>query len=127
MLVPQTVLLRAVLPLAGYGLAVLFFWFWHGARENTAEEIERCNADKIAAVQDAEAAVRSAMISNYEEKISEMERLLLRESRARQIAEEARMDAESRPPVVRTVIREVAGENACIDTAVPDAVLDSLR
>lgn len=118
---------KYLIPVAGYVLAAVFFWFWHGARENTAEEIERCNRAQLDAVAEAQQAARAAVIESYERQLAEMEEILLREARARQIAEEAATEALSRPERVRTIIKEVRDEHSCLDTAIPDAVLDSLR
>ena len=111
----------------GWGAAVGMGFLFVGAREELAAEIERCNTAKLAAVAEAERLVRVAVQAGLQE---EIDRLLLqteRAERARQIAQEAARLAEARIPEVREIIREVANEDVCIDTAVPTAVLDSLR
>lgn len=111
----------------GYVAAALLFWLLLEAREDLGAEIAQCNADKIEAVAEAERITREAMQIAMDERVAQLEARLWDESNARRIAEEARVEAESRLPEVRTIIREVASEDACIDTTVPDAVLDSLR
>lgn len=111
----------------GYVLAATLFWLLLETREDLGEERAQCNADKLAAVAAAEEALRNAQIESYEQRIADLEQIAADETRAREIAVEAARAAESRPERVRTVVREVASENSCIDTAVPDAVLDSLR
>jgi flagellar biosynthesis/type III secretory pathway M-ring protein FliF/YscJ len=111
----------------GYAAAAVFLWLFIGAKSDIKAEIERCNTEKLAAVAEAESALRDAQIASYEARLAELARMVADEAKAREIAQEAARLAESRPEKVRTVIREVASANACIDTAVPDAVLDSLR
>lgn len=111
----------------GYAAAATLLWLLLEAREDLGAEIAQCNADKALAVAEAERITREALQTAMDERIAQLEARLWDEANARRIAEEARVEAESRLPEVRTIIREVASENACIDTAVPDAVLDSLR
>ena len=111
----------------GYVLAGLLFWALLETREDLGEERAQCNADKLAAVAAAESTLREAEVAAYEDRIDQLEKLAADETAARAIAEEAARLAANQPERVRTVIREVASENSCIDTAVPDAVLDSLR
>ena len=111
----------------GYVLAGFLFWLLLEAREDLGEEREQCNSDKLAAVAAAEEALRNATIDSYEERIQQLEKIAADEVAARAIAEQAAIEAAARPAEVREIIREVASENSCIDTAVPDAVLDSLR
>lgn len=109
------------------GYAGLMTWLWLGARDDAAAERAECNARVAQSVVDAEKAVRIALEAAQQEEIDRLGRLAEEAARRMREAEAARLAAESRPPVVREVIREVAVENPCIDTAVPDAVLDSLR
>ena len=115
------------LPYAGWPLAVLLFFLWLDGRENLAAEVERCNADKMAAVAEAEAITRQATEANLQARLTELAEIAERERHARAIAEEARAIAESRPVEVREIIRRVADANACMDTDIPSVVLDELR
>lgn len=112
---------------AGYAVAGVLLWLLLEAKEDLGAEIAQCNADKIMAIAEAERLTREAMQVAMDERVAQLEARLWDESNARRIAEEARVEAESRLPTVRTIIREVASENECIDTVVPDAVIDSLR
>jgi len=106
---------------------VLMTGLYLDKRDDYAEAVQSCNADKLASVLDAERITHSAELANAKRLAEDLQREARSEARAREIAEEAARQAASRPAVVRTVIREVASENACISTAVPDTVLDSLR
>ena len=102
-------------------------WLYLGARDDLAAELERCNADKLAAVVEAEKVAREATEAAMAVRIAELARQAALERSAREIAERARAEAEARPERVRTVIRRVADVDACISADVPRAVIDSLR
>ena len=112
--------------IAGYVAAGIFCALWLGARDNLAAEVEACNTRAEKAAREAIEATKEAQISAYERQIRQIELLAQNEREARILAEKAAQEAQSRPERVRTVVREVASENVCIDTVVPDAVLDSL-
>ena len=112
---------------AGYALAALFLWLYIDAQSEIKAEIERCNTEKLASVAEAERVARQATQADLQAQIDALVRQSAQADRAREIAEEAARLAESRVPEVREIIREVASDDACIDTAVPDAVLNSMR
>jgi hypothetical protein len=112
---------------AGYAVAGVLLWLLLEAKEDLGAEIAQCNTDKVIAIAEAERLTREAMQIVMDERVAQLEARIWDESNARRIAEEARVEAESRLPEVRTIIREVASENACIDTTVPDVIVDSLR
>jgi hypothetical protein len=116
-----------LLPWAGWGLAALLFWLWLGVREDLAAEIERCNSDKLASIAAAEQITREAVSEAAERRLSQLRHQLTLEQNAREVAEETARLAESRPVEVREIIRRVADENLCLDTAVPDELVDALR
>ncbi len=120
-------LTKVTFAVGGYVAAAIFFGLYVGAKTDIKAEIERCNTEKMAAVADAQRIVRYAEIEALNKRIAELEAISLRESNARRIAEEAAREALGRPEKVRTVIKEVSGENSCLDTAVPGPVLDQLR
>lgn len=120
-------MLLRLLPYAGWPLAGVLFWFWLGAREDLAAEIERCNVDKLASIAKAEQVAREATEAAHLRRITELESQAQRERKAREIAEAARIEAENRPVEVRTVIQRIADEHACLTTLIPDAVVDRLR
>jgi len=111
----------------GYAAASVLLFLLLEAREDLGAEIAQCNADKALAIAETERITRDAMQESFDRQIEQLEARLWDESNARRIAEEARARAESRLPEVREIIREVASENSCIDTVIPDAVVDSLR
>ena len=115
------------LVIAFVATSVLFFFLWLDSRENLAAEMERCNADKMAAVAAAEEITRAAQAANYEARLTQLAEIADRERRARELADDAREIAESRPVEVREVIRRVADANACITTVMPTELTDSLR
>ena len=113
--------------LLGWGAAAALMTMYIGAKADIKAEIERCNTEKVIAIQEATEALRTVEMASYKARILELEQLALDESNARLIAQQAAIEAQNRPERVRTVIKEVASANACIDTVVPAAVLDSLR
>lgn len=106
---------------------LLLFNAWVDAKSDVKAEIERCNTEKLQAVAEAREATMIAERDAYAELVAELEAIAADEARARAIAEEAARAAQDRPERVRTIIREVADENACMDTRIPDAVVRSLR
>ena len=111
----------------GWAAAALCFGLWFNAASDIKAERERCNTRMAEAVAESESAVAEATRLAAQKKIDALMRQAEAANRALAIAEEAAEMAESRIPEVREVIREVAVTNACIDTDVPAAVLDSLR
>lgn len=115
------------LPWAGWPIAAMLFFFWLDGRENLAMETERCNTDKMTAVAEASEVARLAVVRASTAREKQLEAMAESERRARHIAEDARVAAESRPARVVEVIKRVAITDACINTAVPADLLDSLR
>jgi CHASE3 domain sensor protein len=111
----------------GYGAAAVFLWLWIGAQSDIKAEIERCNTEKLAAVQEATEALRESEIAAYEERIAQLEQKAADLDEARRIASEAATEAQNRPERVRTVVREVTSRENCLSQPVPAAVIDSLR
>lgn len=120
-------LTKITISVGGYVASAIFLGLYVGAKSDIKAEIERCNTEKLAAVQEATEALRDAQVASYEARIAELEQIALDEARARRIAQEAAEAAAGRPERVRTVIREVSSENSCLGQPVPAAVLDSLR
>jgi len=96
-------------------------------RDDYASAVESCNASKLLAIAEAERLARETVASAAARKAIQLERQVEAANRAREIAEEAQREAESRPERVRTIIRRVADADACIDTAIPAELADSLR
>ena len=113
--------------IGGYAAALALLWLFIGAKSDIKAEIERCNTEKAQAVAEAHSLVRDAQIAAMERHMDDLEAMVAEADEARLVAEAARDEALKRPERVRTVIREVASADACIDTAVPAAVIDSLR
>ena len=116
----------------GYAaLATVFcgvlIWLYLGKRDQVIEERERCNATIAASAAQASELARKAQKDADFAAINELRHQATQAEKARQIAENAAKQAQNRPAKVRTVIKEVSGENSCLDTPVPAAVLDSLR
>ncbi len=111
----------------GYAAAIVLGWLWLEAREDLASEIERCNADKLSAIVEAEAAARAAVERAFGERIAQLERNATLAEQAREVAEAARIEAENRPPEVREVIRRFIDTDACLTTSIPSDILDGLR
>lgn len=111
----------------GYVLAAVLLWAYIDAKSDIKAEVARCNSEKLDAVHEASVALRNAQEAHFAARIAELEAITLQETRARQIAEEAALAARDRPERVRTVIREIADEDACLGAAVPDSIIRSLR
>ena len=118
-----------VIPWAGYPLALALFWFWLEGRENLAKEIERCNTDKAIAAAEASESARKALQASLDRRIKQLEIEAQNEREARQLAEMARAEAEAKPPITRTIVREIDAndETSCLNATVPAAVINSLR
>lgn len=69
-------------------------WLWLEAREDLAAEIERCNADKLSAVAQAERITRTTQERAFEERIAQLERIADQRENARRIAETAARGAQ---------------------------------
>jgi hypothetical protein len=109
------------------GLAAVFFWLYVGAKSDLKAEIESCNTRIAELAVDAEREAGIAREKALQRQIAELEAINTAQTEALGIAAEAASEAARRPERVRTVIKEVASANACIDTVVPAAVVDSLR
>jgi hypothetical protein len=120
-------LLIRFLPYAGWPLAALIFWFYLGARDQVIEERESCNADKLTTALESSELARTAIHEAAERRFAELEALAKDADNARRIAEAARLEAESRPAQIRTIVREVASVDACIDSPVPVRLLECVR
>ena len=123
-------------PWLGWPIAAMLFWFWIGAKENLAAEVERCNADKLSAIAEAEQVAREATQRAAQQRISMLERQAERERKAREIAAQTASDAESRARGAQQTIRELMARapqesdidpKDCLNVPVPGDIIDSLR
>jgi len=115
-----------ILALSAYAFTMTTFYI--NAKSDIKAEIERCNTEKVQAVQDATELLRQAEIANYTARIAELEAIAVSESQARLIAQEAAVEAQNRSQRVKTVIKEVAANgDSCLNQPVPGPILDSLR
>jgi hypothetical protein len=101
-------------------MAGILGWLLIGAKQDVAREIEACNTRTALSVSDAEKAAREATERAYDERLAKLAAMADTEARARLSLQAALEAAESRPPVVREIIRRIRDENACLGTAVPD-------
>lgn len=112
---------------AGYAAAGALLWLFIGAKADLAAEVEACNTRAETAAREAVEATKEAQIAAYERQIAEISLLHRKEADARLIAEQAAREAQNAPERVRTIVKELKVENACLDSIVPDPILDSLR
>ena len=112
---------------SGYLAAAVLFWLWTEAREDLAAQIESCNGDKLRAVAEAEQVARQAEREAAAQTVAELVRMNEQTERARHVALQAALAAESRPAEVREVIRHVTDSSGCLRSPVPAAVLERLR
>ena len=113
--------------IGGYALAAIFFGLWLHTRDKVVEERESCNTEKVMAIAEAEKVARITTTNAFQRQLDQLDNLAKTAERARQIAEKARIEAESRPERVRTVIRNAANEDQCLDIPVHPNVLQCLR
>ena len=114
----------------GYVASVILLGLWIDAERDHAAEIEKCNTKIEAAARERERLAREAERDAARDEIAKLNRIAASQAKAREIVTAALREAENRAPVVRTVIREVPRETeaaACLDLAMPAAVLDSVR
>jgi len=114
----------------GYVAALALLWLWIGAKEDLASQIERCNAEKLESVAQAENTVRKASRAAYEARLAEMATQARREEKARQILAERLRAAQDRPAEIREVIKEIPREtnsSTCLDLPVPDPIIRRMR
>lgn len=113
---------------AGYAAAGVLLWLFIGAKADLAAEVEACNTRAEKAAREAVEATKGAQISAYERQIRQIELLAQNEREARILAEKAAQEAQSRPERVRTVVKtESLDPESCLNEAVSDAILESLR
>lgn len=116
-----------VLRYGPYAAIAVLFWLWIDTEKELAAEIERCNTDKLQSALEQERIARNALVNANAERVRQLEEQASRAIQARNIAEAARIEAEARPERVRTVIREVASEDGCVDSRVPERLAQCLR
>lgn len=130
-------LLIKVIPWAGYGVAAIMFWFWLGLKEDLAQQIELCNQQKLQSVAEAEHLARESLQASLDKRLRELEALAVSESNARQMAEAARLAAESGANDAQATIRRLTEEarhaetatieQQCLTVSVDSSILASLR
>lgn len=106
---------------------VVMTWLYLDKRDDLASEVERCNTDKITSILEAERITRQAQQEAADRTIAELVRKADQAEIAIGIANTARLEAESRPARVRTIIERVADVDACIDSPVHPSILSCLR
>lgn len=94
-------------------------------RDDLAREIERCNTDKMTSIAAAEKLTRETIEAATAKQMADLAALAAKEVVARQIAEDARKLAESRPEKIRIVIQK--SEDGCLLESVPLEILNELR
>lgn len=121
-------LVRKYLPVVSLVLYALWMTkAYLDKRDDLTKAIEQCNTEKLASIAEAERLVRESTQAGLEARIAQIEAVALDAQRARDIAIEARREAENRPERVRTVIQRVRDEDACIDTDLHPDLLVCLR
>jgi hypothetical protein len=113
--------------IGGYLLAAFFVWLWLNGRDDLASQREACNTAVQASAAQAQKVAREVSKAAFEARLAQKEAQITSERNAREIADRARLAAESRPARVKTVIREVASENSCMDMPIPEPVVERLR
>lgn len=77
------------------GLAAVFFWLFLDAREDVAAAVERCNAQKLSAVAEAEKIARTAAERAAAAKLAQLEAQMAQETAAVDQEREKRAVAEA--------------------------------
>jgi hypothetical protein len=113
--------------IGGYLLAALLFWAWINVKEDLASQREACNTAVQASAAQAQKVAREVSQAAFEARLAQKEAQITSERNAREIADRARLAAESRPERVKTVIRDSASSDRCLEMTIPINVIDSLR
>ena len=109
-------------------IALIFMtWYALHERDLKVQAIEQCNTEKMAAIAESERITRDAVTSSLEDRIRQLESTALDAARARDIAIQARIEAEARPVKTVEVIRRIESENSCLSEPIPDELIDTLR
>jgi len=119
--------LTIFLKIAPVAALIMMTILYMGKRDELATEIEACNTRAMEGIAEAERITREATTSALEARLAQLEQISLDARKARDIAVQARIEAESRPEKVRTIVRRVADEDACIDSPVHPDLLGCLR
>jgi hypothetical protein len=117
---------RLALTAGGYLLAAGLFWLWLGARDDLAQAIAQCNADKQTAIAEAEAVARASADAAYAQRIAQLEERNRRIMNALEAAREEAELAMARPAETRRIIERVVDTDACLSAPVPADIRDSL-
>lgn len=126
---PMLAILRSVrawATIGGYLLALFFVWAYLGVRDDLAAQRETCNTAVQASAREAEKVTREAERRGYEARLAQKDAQVASERKAREIADLARQEAESRPPVTRETIRREVDLNACLAAPVPAAIRSTI-
>jgi hypothetical protein len=118
---------RLWLTLGGYLIAAVCVFGYLNLRDDLASQREACNTAVQASAAQAQKITREVSQAAFEARLAQKEAQIISERNAREIADRARLAAESRPERVKTVIREVASENSCMDMPIPEPVVERLR
>lgn len=110
---------RLMLTAAGYVLAATLFWLLLEAREDIGEAVEKCNADKLLAVANAEKITRESVERAMASRLAQLARQRDAESRARALAEEGRLRAVEGASERERTIERLRAEAATDD--IPDS------
>lgn len=116
-----------LLPWAGWPLAALTLLLYLDKRGELAAEIQRCNADKLASIAEAERVTRETLERAHAEEMMTVRKREEAQARARELVDAALRDAASRPPRTERIVERVRDEDACVDTRVHGDLLDRLR
>lgn len=106
---------------------IVMTWLYMGKRDELAAEIERCNTDKMASIAEAQRITREATTGALESRIAQLEGTALSAQKARDIAVQARIEAENKPERVRTVYQRIIDEDACAVVAYNPDLLRCVR
>lgn len=126
-----------LLPWAGWPIALMFFFFWLGLKEDLAQQVELCNQQKLETVATAERLAREALSEAHQRELDERAALLQDETEARRLADMAREVAEDGAIAAQETIRRLMREaqtdetatiaQVCLGTDIDTAILGGLR
>ena len=96
-------------------------------RDDLASAIEACNTDKIFSIAQAEKITRETIQAASAKRLTDLAQIAAREIKARQIADNARDDAQTQLAKVNALIKRIQNEDACLTTPVHPTLLECLR
>lgn len=126
-----------LLPWAGWPLLAVMTWLYLGQRDETAKQVELCNAQKLTAIVQAERIARERLSEAHRRELEQRDAIIRAErsalAAARSDAERAHISASEASATIERLKQaaedsdDATIEQVCLLTPVPVDLVDSLR